>query len=175
MNSLLRLLFAAGFILISAAADGEEKIYLEASKTAELIAKEGQKIVVYGETEGSDKSASGTNFVNFKGADFFLVTFKSDLKQFKEGEPHALYDGKRVAVEGAISIYQGKPQIKLSEPEQITVLAVDAIFPPPAAPKKGSEVADPKMKKEKAGIPTTPAPEEPKRKPPVDPAEYFKK
>lgn len=175
MNPLLRLLFAAEFLLISAAAAGEEKIYLEASRTKELVAKEGQKIVVYGETEGSGKSASGTNFVNFKGADFFLVTFKSDLKQFKEGEPHALYDGKRVAIEGAISIHQGKPQIKLTEPEQITVLAADAVFPPPAAPMEEPEVADPKMKKEKGGIPSTPAPEEPKRKPPVDPAEYFKK
>ena len=171
----VRLLILTGFFLIASIAAGEDKIYLEASKTEELVAKEGQKIVVYGETEGSNKSASGTNFVRFKGAGFFLVTFKSDLKQFEEGEPHALYEGKRVAVEGAISIYQGKPQIKLTEPDQITVLAPDAVFPPPVTPADTPESAGPKMKAEKTGTPTTPAPEEPKRKPPVDPAEYFKK
>lgn len=152
----------------------QDKLYIAANETESLVAKEGQKVVVYGETKGSGKSASGTNFVNFKDAVFFLVTFKSDLGQFSEGEPAEIYEGKRVAVEGAISIYQGKPQIKLSDPKQITVLAPDAVFPPETAAKaEPAETGKPAMEKPAPG--EIPATETPKRKPPVDPSEYFKK
>ena len=154
--------------------NADEKIYVEAAKTADLIAKEGQKIVVYGETDGSGKSASGTNFVNFKDAEFFLVTFKTDLGQFKEGEPHVLYDGKRLAVEGTITLYQGKPQIKLTAPEQIVILEPDAVFPPPVS-KEAKTTEPDKTKKEAATPPAGETlPEAPPRKPPVDPSEYFK-
>lgn len=168
------LLLALFVIFARVAASGDEKLYLAASDTEGLLAKEGQKVIVHGEVAGSRKSASGTNFVNFKEATFFLVTFKSDLPQFPEGEPTDLYEGKRLAVEGAVSIYQGKPQIKLTNPEQVTVLAPDAVFPPPAETKPESAAA-PKAMTEKPAPEAAPAPEAPKRKPPVDPSEYFKK
>ncbi len=161
-------------LLAHVAASGDDKLYLAAGDTEALLAKEGQKVVVHGESMGSKKSASGTNFVNFKDATFFLVTFKSDLPQFSEGEPADLYDGKRLAVEGAVAIYQGKPQIKLTDPKQVTILAADAVFPPPAGAKPES-AAPAKVMTEKPEPETAPAPETPKRKPPVDPAEYFKK
>jgi hypothetical protein len=169
----LSLALALFVFFAHAAASGDEKLYLEASDTESLLAKEGQKVIVHGEVAGSKKSASGTNFVNFKDATFFLITFKSDLQQFPEGEPTDLYEGKRLAVEGAVSIYQGKPQIKLTNPEQVTVLAPDAVFPPPAGTKP--ESAAPKAMTEKPAPEAAPAPEAPKRKPPVDPSEYFKK
>lgn len=154
-------------------AEGEDALYLAAGETEALLAKEGQKVVVHGETTGSKKSASGTNFVNFKDAAFFLVTFKSDLGQFPEGEPSDAYEGKRIAVEGAIAIYQGKPQIKLTDPDQVTILAPDAVFPPPA--KMDAPTAPAKAAEEEPAPAPKAAPEAPKRKPPVDPAEYFKK
>lgn len=161
-------------LLAHLAACGDDKLYLAAGDTEALLAKEGQKVIVHGVATGSKKSASGTNFVNFKGASFFLVTFKSDLSQFPDGEPTDLYEGKRIAVEGAVSIYQGKPQIKLTEPKQVTVLAADAVFPPPAEAKP-EPAAPAKVMTEKPEPETEPAPETPKRKPPVDPSEYFKK
>lgn len=160
--------------LAHAAASGDEKLYLAASDTEGLLAKEGQKVIVHGEVMGSKKSASGTNFVNFKDATFFLVTFKSDLPQFPEGEPTDLFEGKRLAVEGAVSIYQGKPQIKLTDPKQVTLLAPDAVFPPPAEAKP-EPAAPTKVMAEKPAPESAPVPETPKRKPPVDPSEYFKK
>lgn len=164
-------LFSSLFLL--SAAEGEDTLYLAAGDTEALLAKEGQKVVVYGETTGSKKSASGTNFVNFKDAAFFLVTFKSDLGQFPEGEPSDAFEGKRIAVEGAIAIYQGKPQIKLTDPRQVTILAPDAVFPPPAKMEDPAEPAN--TKTENPAPAPDAAPETPKRKPPVDPAEYFKK
>lgn len=154
-------------------AEGEDTLYLAAGETEALLAKEGQKVVVYGEATGSKKSASGTNFVNFRDAVFFLVTFKSDLGQFPEGEPSDVFEGKRIAVEGAVAIYQGKPQIKLTDPKQVTILAPDAVFPPPV--KMVAPVEPVKPTAENPAPESGAAPEAPKRKPPVDPAEYFKR
>jgi len=175
MNTGIRLVAPFLLLLGTVAAEEDGEIYLAANQTTELIAKEGQKVIVHGETEGSSKSASGTNFVNFKGSEFFLVTFKSDLKPFQETEPHLAYDQKRLAVEGTIALYQGKPQIKLTDPKQVTVLAPDAVFPPPVVKEEAGET--PAAAKEKMPpVPTTtPAPEPAKPKPPVDPSEYFKK
>ena len=147
-------------------------IYLKATETEELIAKDGQKVTVHGETAGAGKSSSGTNFVNFKGGEFYLVTFKSDLNLFPEGEPADLYDGKRLAVTGVMSIYQGKPQFKLTSPDQVRILEAGEEFPP--------KQETPKVEiKPKADPPKTSAPEakpedKSKPRPPVDPSEYFK-
>jgi len=107
-----RWIFSIGlaFALSSAIAD-ESAIYIEATETDELKAKDEQKVTVYGEATGAGKSSSGTNFVNFKEAEFYLVTFKSDLNLFPEGEPADLYDGKRLALTGVMSLYQGKPPV----------------------------------------------------------------
>lgn len=153
----------------------DEKLYLAANETEALVAKEGQKVVVHGRTKGSGKSGSGTNFVNFDGAEFFLVTFKSDLTRFPDGEPADVYEGKRLAVEGAVSIYQGKPQIKLTDPKQVALLEDDAVFPPPSENKEAPAASAKPMPEEKTDPAGEPAPEAPKRKPPVDPSEYFKK
>ncbi|MDF1823390.1 MAG: hypothetical protein P1U68_02045 [Verrucomicrobiales bacterium] len=154
------------------AEEGESQLYLKATDTDSLVAKEGQIVIVYGETENSAKSASGANFVNFKGADFLLVTFKSDIDQFAEGEPFELFDGKRVAVEGAISIYRGKPQIKLTSPDQVTILTAEEVFPPVTGkPEKVVPAATTKVSGEMSE--QAPPEEEPKRKPPVDPSEFF--
>lgn len=163
-----------GLITFSLQLRGEEDfpIYLAATETAALVAKEGQKIIVYGETADSAKSSSGANFVNFKGAEFFLVTFKSDLDQFPEGEPFALFDGKRLAVEGVVSIYQDKPQIKLTRPDQVTVLVPGEVFPPVL--EKPKEVASEEAPAKAMEKPEeAPKEEEPKRKPPVDASEFF--
>lgn len=176
LASSLALAIVAAFL---ASADADEDrapatVYVAASETDELAAREGRKTVVHGVVSGSGTSASGTNFVNFGNAAFSLVTFKSDLGPFGEIEPAELYEGKRIAVEGIVSIFQGKPQIKLTDPEQVTLLEPDAVFPPPVetaavAPTDSAEAAS-KMESEH---PETPEAPEPKRKPPVDPSEYF--
>jgi len=143
-----------------------------ATDTAELKAKDGQKVIVYGETARTGKSQSGMNFVNFSGAEFSLVTFKSDLGPFKDGEPADVYDGKRLVVTGVISIYKDKPQIKLTSPDQVRVLAGDEAWPAATSPKAAREKAVPAAAKPVAE-PAKGA-EEPKKKPPVDPKLYFK-
>jgi len=156
-----------------AAAQDVAKIYIEAGSTDELKSKEGQKVVVYGETKGSGKSASGTNFVNFKEAEFYLITFKSDLARFKEGEPADIYEGKRIAVEGVVTVYRDKPQIKLVRPDAVRILEADEAFPPKNEGNQ-SEAPKPRTPEKKTVKDGKKEPEKPKRKPPVDASKYFK-
>mgnify|MGYP003639875506 CR=1 FL=1 len=166
-------LYCAAFLLASGNwGVADDAIYLAAGDSKALIAKEGQKVTVYGTTAESSKSPSGTNFVNFEEAEFYLVTFKTDLTEFSDGEPSELYDGKRLTVSGVMSIYQGKPQIKLTSPDQIGVLEEGEEFPS-AVVKKEKPEEKPVVKSEPTPE-TKPAVEEPKRKPPVDPSEFFK-
>ena len=176
MNTLrLLLLLSAIAVPVVSLGDDAAVIYVAAGQTEELMAKDGQKITVYGETSGSGKSSSGMNFVNFKGAEFYLVTFKSDVDEFEDGEPADAYDEKRVAVTGVVSIYKEKPQIKLTSPDQVRILEEGEEFPPPSAAKveekKGEEKPMPKKAEAKRDDGKK---EEPKKKPPVDPKRYFK-
>jgi hypothetical protein len=147
-------------------------IYLKATDTEELKAKDGQKVTVHGETAGTGKSSSGTNFVNFKGGEFYLITFKSDLHLFPEGEPADLFGGKRLAVTGVMSIYQGKPQFKLTSPDQVRILEAGEEFPPKQ--QKTKVEPKPKASPQKAPAPEPKPEEESKPRPPVDSSEYFK-
>ena len=172
------LLLSAIIFATSLGAFAQEKaaappIYVKASDTKELMSKDGQKVIVYGTTSGSGKSGSGMNFVNFDGAEFYLVTFKSDLTEFLQGEPADLYDGKRLAVTGVISIYKEKPQIKLTDPKMVQILEADTEFPPKADAEPAKKKPAPEAKKTETPE-TKPTPEEPKKKPPVDPKKYFK-
>lgn len=144
---------------------------LAATDTEGLKAKDGQKIVVWGKTTGCGKSQSGTNFVNFEDAEFYLITFKSDLAPFDDEEPADAYDGKRLVVTGVVSIYKDKPQFKLTSPDQVKILAEDDPWPSaPAAEEKAEAPAEKASSKVEAPAKT----EEPRKKPPVDPKLYFK-
>lgn len=161
--------------LPGAESDGQDDRYpiLAATDTGALKAKDGQKVVVWGTTEGSGKSQSGTNFVNFEGAQFYLITFKSDLDPFQDAEPADAYDKKRLVVTGVVSVYKDKPQIKLTHPDQVQILKEDEAWPQTPAPD--SDDSDSATAAEKTPSKTeTATPEEPKKKPPVDPKLYFK-
>jgi len=171
----------------TAAATDSALPILAASETEALIQKEGQKVTVIGKCERTGKSRGGTNFVNFVDGDFTLVTFKSDLGPFSEGEPADIYKGKHLSVTGVIEIYKDAPQIKLIDPEQVTAsdepfempdadseTKTDELAAAEAAKKAGMDAkaaADGEAKKD--GEPA--ADEKGKPKPPVDPRKYFKK
>lgn len=183
MNRLLPTLSVAIGLLFTCLIPGDgraadDTIHIGVGETEALEAKEGQIVTVHGRSADSGKSSAGTNFVNFEGAEFYLVTFQSDLVGFPEGEPAERYDDKRLAVTGVISIYQGKPQIKLTSPDQVQVLGEDEVFPP--EPESESSAAEPETESsEQEGAAgetaeeTTDEKEPEKPKPPVDPSKYF--
>jgi len=165
---------------------GDEVPVLPAEASDRLVELEGRKVVVHGTVESTGKSPGGTNFVNFRGTEFSLVAFRSDLDQFPDGEPAELYEGRRLAVEGAVAIYQNKPQIKLTSPSQVRILAEDEEFPPriretSVASAESAEAeradGDAETARDESGAESGEAAdrvEEEKRIPPVDPSLYFR-
>ena len=175
---LIILIAALNTFPFARAQDGksEELTIIEAAATKELKVKEGQKVIVHGVTAGSGKSQSGTNFVNFKGAEFYLITFKSDLEPFELGEPADAFDGKRIAVTGVISVYRDKPQIKLTNPDQVRVLKEGETFPPEKPKDSAAATGDDAETRIAASAEASaaPEPEKPKEVPPVDWRRFFK-
>ncbi len=142
----------------------------KASDTQSLIAKNGQKVSVFGTVSSVRKSNSGTNFINFENSDFYLVTFDSDLIAFENGAPADLYQGKRLAVTGVISLYQGKAQIKLNHPDMVKIITADTALP---KPKKAQNPKQPKTQPQNIATDKAP-PEKKKKTTPVDSKKYFK-
>lgn len=105
---------------------------IAASATKVLQTKEGQRITVTGKVSDTGISSSGIHFVNFESSKFTLVTFAQEVPLFDKGGPAGLYDGKTIEVTGVIELYKGQPQIKLTSPAMIKVIA--AGDPPKASP-----------------------------------------
>lgn len=162
-----------GIILLGYLCQADEGPFLSCEDTDAILAHEGQHITLYGWVEKVEKSAAGTNFIRFRNATISLVTFKSDLGQFAKGEPIVLYEGKRLAVQGVVSLYRKKPRIKLSDPAQVTLLAADAVFPPLVATNSDAKASPPEPQTSASVVPQEVASE--KRKPTVAASEYFKK
>jgi hypothetical protein len=151
---------------------------LKASDTEALMKKEGQKVTVIGKCDRTGKSSGGTNFVNFENADFTLVTFKSDLGPFTDGEPADIYEGKHLSVTGVIGVYKNTPQIKLLDPEQVKTSDEAFEIPEPKAePAPAADTTDGDEEKFKDGKAADgkEGGDKEKPKPPVDPRKYFKK
>ncbi len=160
-------------VVISSAviAEGrEEHPVFDASDTESILAKTGQKITVRGIVSTAEKSKSGTTFIRFKDGEFYLVTFKSDLKAFRDNEPADLYKGEYLAVTGVISIYKNKPQMKLTHPGMVQIINEDGPAPAPG------KVTERKTSKSKPVAKTSKHTVSGKTKkiPPIDPKNYFK-
>ncbi len=134
---------------------------------------EGKVVKVRGLVERTGKSrGSGINFLNFPGGQFTAVVFAKSLKHFPDGEPADLFEGKLVEVSGAVTMYEGKPQIVLERPAQIVVLDPETRKPPP---EPGDPAPPPEPDKPEPGAADDtggPAPEveDPEK---VDPRLYF--
>lgn len=151
---------------------------LKASDTEALKKKEGQKVTVIGKCDSTGKSSGGTNFVNFENADFTLVTFKSDLGPFTDGEPADLYKGKHLSITGVIGVYKDAPQIKLLDPKQVKTSDEAFEVPDPKAePAPAPDTTEGDKEKGKGDKATEgkDGDDKEKPKPPVDPRKYFKK
>jgi len=84
------------------------------------------KVTVYGKISRTNKSRSGANFLNFYSSELSIVCLKDDLKSFSEGQPADLFKNKDVEVAGKIELYEGKLQIKLTDPSQIRLYDPDS-------------------------------------------------
>ncbi len=75
-------------------------------------------------------------FLNFDSArSFTAVVHDINYKNFPQ-PPEQMYGHKVVRIRGTITTYQGKPQIEVARPNQVTVLTEETPIPPPVRYKE---------------------------------------
>jgi endonuclease/exonuclease/phosphatase family metal-dependent hydrolase len=75
-------------------------------------------------------------FLNFDAArSFTAVIHEPSYANFPK-PPEEMYDQKVVRVRGVVSEYNGKPQIEVTRPDQITLLDEEKPVPPPIRPRE---------------------------------------
>jgi len=108
---------AAGVAIVMAATAVADVI--GPSDTAQHI---GEMHTVKGVVDQVSISGKGTVFLNFGGRYpnhvFYGVIFAKDADRFPD---MSTIEGRLVALTGEIGLYDGKPQIILSEPSQVVV------------------------------------------------------
>jgi hypothetical protein len=81
----------------------------------------GKVVTIEGAVSGIHKSNSGVTFLDIGGQfpnnAFAAVIFKDDAGKFPD---ISAFGGKTVEVTGSIRLYQGRPEIILNDPAQIT-------------------------------------------------------
>jgi tRNA A-37 threonylcarbamoyl transferase component Bud32 len=94
--------------------------------TAAFIAKDGKAVTVEGEIERTGVNKAGTiRFLNFKDTkrgDLTLVFFSERAPQDFTEERLSEYIGKKIRVNGTVSVYDGTPQISVDSFAQIETL-----------------------------------------------------
>lgn len=90
----------------------------------------GKSAVVIGGVASVSTSPSGSiNFINFKGhakGDFTGIIKKEDLENVNkgfDGDVAKALKGKEIELSGVITDYKGTPQIEVTKPEQIKIVA----------------------------------------------------
>ncbi len=99
---------------------------VKASNSVALRELVGQEVTLYGTIASTGKSSGGHQFLNFYGNQVAVFCSKDDVAKFREGEPANLYKGKEVEVTGALSQFQGKLQLKLTDPANIRVVTTSS-------------------------------------------------
>jgi endonuclease/exonuclease/phosphatase family metal-dependent hydrolase len=90
-------------------------------------------------------SSGRVNFLNFeqdRPARFTGIVFQTYVGNFPDSLKN-LYEGKYVRIRGMVTTYAGKPQIQITSPDQIEVLAEPVPVKPLAEPRRhpvGSEI-----------------------------------
>lgn len=123
----------------------ETPIPLESADAAGLLAAMGKRVVVRGKVTRVHVWDGGITFINLAGG-FTAVCFKKNLPNFPT-PPDQLCARQTVEISGTLIAHQGKPQIELTQPEQIKVLPPAAVPPelplPPAKPQPAPPTPSP--------------------------------
>jgi hypothetical protein len=132
------LFLGAGAILAPAVQAQDAPPRVKAANVVALGELVGQRVTVYGRVGSTATSRrSGAQFLNFESSEFSVVCLAADLPKFKAGQPADIFRGHEVEVTGTLERYQGKLQIKLTDPAQIKLADQPAgAEGPRAGPKK---------------------------------------
>src|SRR5262245_37176112 len=128
------LIFAVICLPILQDADGQDDptkkapdspIAIPANLVVKLRERVGKETLVSGHIERTSRSSGGHHFLNFSSSELTIVCFQEHVRKFKDQPPADAYKNKDVEVRGKIELYQGKLQIKLTDPAQIRIVKVE--------------------------------------------------
>ncbi len=122
----------------------DEAIPVVSWEQADLVVGRVAKVRGFILGAGSSGSFVFLNFDQKKPGKFTALIPTANLSQF-EGDPQKAYQFKFVEVRGLVTTYQDRPQIKVTEPSQITVLSDEsqakvAPYAPPAFKELSSTI-----------------------------------
>lgn len=143
---LFRVLIVAAVGLAQANAIAKETpapAVLPANNSVAVRKAVGTTATVRGRVQRASISKSGHHFLNFYSSDLTVVCFKEHLRKFKKG-PAEQFKGKEVEITGRVEDYKGRPQIKLTTPDQIRLVDERAV-------KQKSSIPDTKDSPSKPG------------------------
>ena len=148
------------------AQDATRLFKLGEAESAKILETEGESVRVMGYVESTRTNATGIHFLHFQDADFVCVTFPQFLDQFGEEPPSKQYAEKWIEVSGEIQNYRGTPQIRLTSPDQVKLIAAPPV--PKPVVEEPEKVADPKEEETEVPKPEeAPKPKEEKKTGPV--------
>jgi hypothetical protein len=120
---------------IASTAPQTEPLRLQATDKDGLKGAIGKTATVTGRVQRANAWDGGITFLNLEGG-FTVVCFKKHYGEFPSPPDQLYAQGKTIEVTGKIRLHKERPEIEITGPEQIKVLA-DAPAPPsePAADK----------------------------------------
>ena len=113
---------AAALVFLPVVARGADAPPLAASQADEIKKHEGRRIAVRGKARNAGATAGGAlQFLNFEGTTFSVILRKQHREALESGlkMTFAALAGRELTVRGEISLYQGRPQIEVTDAKQI--------------------------------------------------------
>ena len=99
-----------------------EAVVLKATDRDGLVGAVGKTATVTGDVQRANAWDGGITFLNLEGG-FTVVCFKKNYGKFPS-PPDQLYSrGKTIEVTGKIRLHKDRPEIEITGPEQVKVLA----------------------------------------------------
>ena len=95
-----------------------------ANNTVTLRGLVGRDVTAWGKVESTSQSKnSGHQFLKLVGSELSIICLKQDLANFTAGKPADLFRSRHIEITGRLERYNGRLQIKLTQPAQIKIVA----------------------------------------------------
>lgn len=123
-----------------------EKIVLKSTDRDGLKAAIDKTATVTGKVQRANPWDGGITFLNLEGG-FTVVCFKKNYGKFPSPPDQLYARGKTIEVTGKVRLHKDRPEIEITGPDQVKVIA-DAPAPPPEPAAEKPET-EPKPAEEK--------------------------
>ncbi|MFM7181751.1 MAG: hypothetical protein ACKO2G_09860 [Verrucomicrobiales bacterium] len=113
-------------------------VVLKATDREGLKAAVDKTATVTGKIQRANAWDGGITFLNLEGG-FTVVCFKKNYGKFPSPPDQLFAQGKTIEVTGKVKLHKDRPEIEITGPDQIKVIADAPAAPPAAAPEAPKE------------------------------------